>query len=67
MSVDEISVLIASASSEGSGESALAQTCQSLHCSHAQTMDEDEGSRPKFRLRALLDTSVWVFIRHLHL
>ena len=64
--MDEISVLIASANSEGSGESAHAQTGQNLHCSHAQTKDVDEGSRPKFRLQALLDTSARAFIRGIY-
>ena len=42
--VREISVLMASTSSEGSGESAHAQTGQSLSFSHAQSMDVNEGS-----------------------
>ena len=43
----EVSVLIVSGSKEGSGVSAHnAQTHQSLCCSHIQSMDVDEDSKP---------------------
>ena len=59
--VQEISVLIKSASSEGSGESALVQTCQSLRCLHPQSMDVDEGSDSSFAGYI----SMGIYLRHI--